>query len=886
MKVLEIRATEGPNYWSVKREQLVVMLLDLEEMEHKPTNLIPGFFTRLQNLMPSLYEHRCSRGVPGGFLFRVKEGTWMGHVMEHVALELQTMAGLKASFGQTRGIGEPGKYHVVFEYDEINAGKYAAEAAFRITSALIDDTSTLIDDLNFDIRAEVEAIRAIACKNKLGPSTSSLVAEAKRRNIPVIRLDDNALIQFGYGAAQRRIEATLASTTCSIAVDLAGCKAATKNILRSGYIPVPEGRKFSSEEELKEICEELGFPLVIKPVDGNQGNGATTDIRNFDEASAAFKIAKGFSSNLICEKFIIGSDFRILIINFKFEAAALRTPARITGDDIHTINELISVANEDPDRGDGHENSLTKISIDEVTLNFLKHQQLDLSTVLPIMQEVFLKPTANLSTGGTAEDVTELVHPDNIKLFERVARIMNLDICGIDVIAPSLAEPITDNGGSIIEVNAAPGFRMHLNPTIGKRRNVAKPVLDMLFPDDNNGRIPIIAITGTNGKTTTTRLIAHITKQAGYRVGFTTTDGIYIDDQMILKGDCTGPVSSKAVLKDSYVNMAVLECARGGILRGGLGFDQCDIGIVTNIASDHLGMGGIDCLEKLARVKATVVESVKPGGYAILNADDDLVFAMLENLRCNIALFSMNPDSQRIADHIHRGGMAAIYENDFITILNGKMRFRIGRVSQMPITFSGAATFNIANVLAASLATFIQKIHPRDIFGALLSFIPCPETIPGRMNVFEFHDHKVIVDYAHNPHSVQAIASFINSLPATRKIGVITGVGDRRKQDIKAIGTEAAKIFDEIIIRHDDDMRGLSKTELDSLISEGIKEVDPSKKITIIDSELQAVEEVLKNHISGSVSVILTDNIKAVVTKLKGVMIKRDMNHEEERYEL
>ncbi|MHA4843834.1 cyanophycin synthetase [Flavitalea antarctica] len=868
MKVLEIKATEGPNYWSIRRQQLIVMLLDLEELEEKPTNQIPHFYDRIKEMLPTLWQHHCSEDMEGGFFERVKHGTWMGHVIEHIALELQVLAGLKADFGRTRGAGEPGKYYVVFDYEDQESGRYSAEAAVRIAGALVSGQQ-------YDINSEIGTIRAIAARNRLGPSTASIVDEAKSRNIPVIRLDEDSLIQLGYGAAQRRIEATIASTTCGIAVGLASCKNATKKLLSANYIPVPEGQKFSTETELKMICESLGYPLVIKPVDGNQGKGATTNIRNYDEALAAFRLAKDFSNYLIGEKFISGVDFRVLIINFKFEAAALRTPARVTGDGVHTIAELIQMENEDPRRGDDHENELTKIKLDEITVNFLKQQHLAPDAIVPRRKEVLLRPTANLSTGGTATDVTDQIHPANIKLFERVARIMNLNICGIDVMAPSIAEPITENGGAIIEVNAAPGFRMHLNPTVGKARNVAKPVIDMMFPGNGNGRIPIMAVTGTNGKTTTTRLLAHIAKHAGYHVGYTTTDGIYIDDEMILEGDCTGPVSTRTVLHDSWVDMAILECARGGILRGGLGFDQCDVGIITNIAGDHLGLGGIDTMEQLAKVKSTVVESVKPDGYAILNADDPMVYALREKLKCRIALFSMNSDCPRLREHVAKGGLAAIYENNFITILEGKMLFRIGRASQLPITFGGAASFNIANVLAAVLAAFIQKIHPRDILEALMGFIPGPETIPGRMNVFEFPDHKVIVDYAHNPHGVESIAEFLRSMPASRKIGVITGVGDRRSEDITALAYEAAKIFDEIVIRHDEDMRGRDIAELDQLLTDGIKQLDPEKKITIVDTEIHAVQEVLNNHTSGSISVIFADNIKAVVDEVRKAYIKK-----------
>jgi cyanophycin synthetase len=873
MKVLEIKATEGPNYWSIRRHNLIVMLLDLEDLEERPTNLIDGFHERLKTLIPSLQEHRCSEDRPGGFFHRVKEGTWMGHVIEHIALEIQSLAGMNCGFGRTRGSGEKGRYHVVFAYEDMSAGKYAAAAAVRIASALVEGSA-------YDLQQDITAMESLAAKNKMGPSTRSIVDEAIKRNIPVIRLDDDSLVQLGYGSAQKRIEATITSNTSNIAVDLAGNKAATKNLLEANYLPVPKGRKFYQEEELQEIIDEIGFPVVIKPLDGNQGKGATTDIRSFEEALIACKIAKDYGTQLICEKFIQGSDFRALVVNYKFQAAALRTPANVRGDGVHTVRQLINKANSDPKRGDGHENSLTKIKIDDLTINFLARQVLSLDSVLPMGKEVFLKPTANLSTGGTAMDVTDDVHPENVKIFERVARLIGLDICGIDIMATSLREPITQNGGAIIEVNAAPGFRMHLHPTEGQPRNVAAPVIDMLFPDTVSSRIPIIAITGTNGKTTTSRLLAHITSQAGYKVGYTTTDGIYIDGQMVVEGDCTGPVSTRTVLKDPLVNMAVLECARGGILRGGLGFDQCDVGIVTNVAEDHLGLGGIDCLEKLARVKATVAESVSREGYAVLNADDDLVYEMRKNVSCRVALFSMDRKNPRIIEHTRKGGLAAVYESNFVTILNGKTTYRIGRVQQMPITFEGAANFNIANVLAATLAAYVQKIHPKTILEALKSFVPCAETIPGRMNVFQFPMHKVIVDYAHNMHGVKSMGAFINTLPATRKIGVITGVGDRRSQDITALGTEAARIFDEIIIRHDNDLRGRNPEEIDRLICEGIHIIDPSKKITIINDEIQAVDEVLKNPVNGSVSVIFADNIKEVVRRIKEASQQRQIKQE------
>ena len=866
MKVIDIKATGGPNYWSVRKHKLIVMLLDLEELEEQPTNCIPGFYERLTALMPSLVEHRCSEGVRGGFFKRVQEGTWMGHVIEHIALEIQALAGLPTGFGRTRGAGKKGFYHVVFAYEDVEAGKYAAQAAVRIAGALIKGSPC-------NIRHDINAIQSIAGKNRLGPSTNAIVQEAIRRNIPVLRLNDESFLQLGYGAAQQRVQATIACTTGNIAVDIAGNKQVTKQLLHSNYIPVPEGRVISEEEQLLPAINDIGYPVVLKPLDGCQGKGITTHIKNYKEALSAFRLAKQISKELICEKCIAGCDYRILVIDYKFTAAALRTPPAVTGDGRQTIRELIDKINEDPDRGNDHEKVLTRIKIDEVTLALIRKKGHTLDSVLQKGHQLILKTTANLSTGGTAEDVTDEVHPDNIALFERIGRLVGLNICGIDIMATDLRTPVTHNGGAVLEVNAAPGLRMHLSPSKGKARPVAKAIVEMLFPAQKNGRIPIMAITGTNGKTTTTRLLAHITKHAGYKVGYTTTDGIYIHDQMILKGDCTGPESTRIVLKDPGVNMAVLECARGGILRAGLGFDQCDVAIVTNVAEDHLGLQGIDSLEDLARVKAVVPESVHADGYAILNADDERVCRMSDNLHCNVAYFTMNPDNTQVLQHIKNGGMAAVYDNGYLTIRHGQMVYTLAKAADIPITFSGTADFNIQNILPASLAAFIQRIHPGRIAEALKTFIPCAETIPGRMNVFDFNSFRIIVDYAHNPHGVKAIASFVRSMPASVKVGVITGVGDRRDEDIRSLGMEAAAIFDELIIRHDDDLRGRSQTDIDRLICEGIQQIAPGKKITIVSNELSAVEAVIKNAVENSVTFFFADNIKAVVDHIRSFML-------------
>ena len=862
MKILEIKVMNGPNYWSATRHKLIVMLLDLEEMEQRPTDKIPGFLERLTALMPSLYDHRCSEGVPGGFFSRIKEGTWMGHVIEHIALELQTLAGMDTGFGRTRETAQPGVYHVVFSYQEAKAGIYTAKAAVKIAEALAEGTPVSLEE-------DIQNLREIREDERLGPSTGSIVEEAIRRKIPYIRLNRHSLVQLGYGVNQHRVQATIASTTSSIAVELACDKEETKNLLEASEIPVPRGSIVYSEEGLEEAVKKIGYPLVTKPVNGNHGKGATTNIRNWEDALAGLEAAKKYGRAVIVERFITGRDFRVLVINYKFVAAALRTPAAVTGDGVHTIQQLIDIVNADPRRGYGHEKVLTAIKVDDFTMDMLAKKNYTLDTVLADKEEMWLKPTANLSTGGTATDVTDFVHPTNIFLAERIARVIGLDICGIDIMAEDLSTPITENGGSVLEVNAAPGFRMHLDPTEGLPRNVAEPVIDMLYPPGTSARIPIIAISGTNGKTTTTRLIAHIVKQQGYKVGYTTTDGVYIQNQLMVKGDCTGPISAEFVLRDPTVDYAVLECARGGILRAGLGFHNCDVAVVTNVAEDHMGLGGIDTIEKLAKVKAVAANTVFPEGYAILNADDDLVYEMHKTLECKIAFFSLHEHNARVKAHCAKGGIAAIYENGFITILKGSWKIRVEKVTNVPLTFSGMAEFNIANVLAATLAAYVQDFKTEDIRQALQTFVPSPALTPGRMNMFHFRNFSVMLDYAHNTHGLQAIGKYVATVDASMKVGIIAGVGDRRDEDLVSLGEAAAHIFDEIIIRQDKNLRGRTEQEIIDLMTQGIHNVDATKKITVIRKESEAIDYAIKNAVKDSFIIVISDVVPDALEQVK-----------------
>ena len=871
MRIVEIKVMRGPNFWSVRRSKLIQMKLDLEEMEQKPTNLIPGFKERMEKLMPSLYEHRCSEGEPGGFFNRVIEGTWMGHVIEHIALELQTLAGMDTGFGRTRGTGVEGEYYVCFSYIEEDAGVYAAKAAVRIAEALIADKL-------YDLSDDIQRLREIREDTRLGPSTGCIVDEAGKRGIPFIRLNKHSLVQLGYGVHQKRIRATIASTTGNIAVDIACDKEETKNLLEAAEIPVPRGVVIRTEEGLKDAVSKYGYPLVIKPIDGNHGKGNTTNINTWEQALTAFAAAKNYSRSVIVERFITGFDFRILVINYKFICAALRTPAAVTGDGKSSIQQLIDETNKDPRRGYGHEKVLTQITIDQFTQKMLDDKGYTLETVPAKKELVLLKPTANLSTGGTSTDVTDEVHPANIFMCERIAKIIGLDICGIDIMATDLKTPVSENGGAILEVNAAPGFRMHIEPAEGLPRNVAEPVVDMLFPKGSTGRIPIIAVTGTNGKTTTTRIAAHIAKIAGKKVGYTTSDGVYIQNQLMMRGDCTGPVSSTFVLKDPTVDFAILECARGGILKNGLAFQNCDVAIVTNVASDHMGLGGINTLEQMAKVKAVVPETVFPHGYAVLNADDDLVYEMKKNLDCNIALFSMDENNPRIKQHSKKGGLSTVFENGYVSILKGTWKIRVMHVKEIPVTFEGKAVHNINNCLPAVMAAYLYRdISIEDIRSALSSFLPSSTLTPGRLNFFNFKNFTILADFAHNPHGLNLLCDFVNKLDYPKKIGVISGTGDRRDEDIRELGRISGRHFDEIIIRQDKNLRGRTAEEIVNLLVEGITETKTKEiPINIIYNEKEAIMHAYNNAKPGSLITIMCDVVAEALDLIKGLKEKED----------
>lgn len=841
MKILEIRALKGPNYWSNRRHKLILMRIDIEDMEYKPSNTISGFTDRLVALLPSLHEHRCSKGYEGGFIERLHEGTYMAHIIEHTAIELQVSAGIQSGFGRARGYGEEGIYTVVFDYEEERVGFYAAQAAFDLVEAMIAGQP-------YDLNKAITDLREIRDEERLGPSTNAIVQEAQKRNIPYIRLNNYSLIQLGWGIHQQRLQATVTGKTSSIGLEIASDKQMTKELLNNSGIPVPFGFSVSHIDELEPAVEKTGYPIVIKPLDGNQGKGATINIHSMQEAEQALRDALEWSESALLEKFIPGFDFRMLVINNKFVAAAKRTPAHVVGNGISTIRQLIDEVNKDPRRGFGHENMLTEIKVDNMTLHILDQQNLTTNSVLPEGRILYLKNTANLSTGGTSEDVTDTVHSWNIFLAERISKIIDLDICGIDLVASNLNEPLNEIGGTVLEVNGAPGFRMHLEPTIGQPRAVGQPVVDMLFPDQKNGRIPIISVTGTNGKTTVTRLLAHIMKTDGKKVGYATTDGIYIQNRLLYKGDCSGPDSARFVLRDPTVDFAVLETARGGILRSGLGYNLADVSVITNVTDDHLGLEGIDTLEKMTRVKSVVAENVYPEGYTVLNADDDQTYGMKEGLNSNVVLFSLNPKSERILEHCNSGGTAAVYEDGYITINRAGWIIRVENVLNIPLTFDGRAAFQIQNVLAATSAAIVQGVKVEELRVSLQTFAPSSSQSPGRVNIFAIEDYQVMIDYAHNPASMEAVGKFVNELDSGHKVCTIAGTGDRRDEDLKKYAWLAAEYFDEVIVWEDKQYaRGRDSNEIMNVILQGARSNPNRGNVHVIRSEDDAMNYAL-NH--------------------------------------
>lgn len=862
MKILHTRTLRGPNYWSIRRPKLVVVRLDLEDLAESPSDTLPGFYEGLVQVLPSLEEHFCSPGCHGGFLRRVQEGTMMGHIVEHVALELQVLAGMTVGFGRTRETSTPGIYQVVVEYKNEAAGRYATRAAVRLCQSIVETGTYAAHELQTDL-ADLKQLRVEA---SLGATTEALVVEAEARGIPWMEIENCDLFQLGYGKYQKRIQAALTSSSNVLGVELACDKERTKAVLENMGAPVPAGDLIYSFDELEPTIERIGgYPIVIKPLNGNHGRGITINVGSWQEAESAYDRAREISRGVIVEHFYAGRDHRILVVNHQVVAVAERVPAHVVGDGSKTIAELVEQENQDDRRGNGHDNVLTQIKLDKSTDEMLDRQGFTVDTVLDAEQVAYLRATANLSTGGTAIDRTDDIHPETVWLAERVSRIIDLDIAGIDVITTDITQPLREADGVIVEVNAAPGLRMHLAPSEGVARNVAAPILQMLFPLDNPTRVPIVAVTGTNGKTTTTRLIAHIARQVYDAVGFTTTDGIYIGDHLLEKGDTTGPQSARMILQDPTVEMAVLETARGGILRSGLAFSRCDVGVVLNVAADHLGLGDIDTIDQMARVKGVIAEAVHADGYAILNADDERVAAMADRVTGKVAYFSMDAQNPLVENHVQNGGIAAVYAEGHIVILQNEWVHRIEHVKRVPLTLGGRATFMIANALAASLATFVQGIKVEQIRAALRSFEASAHQTPGRMNLFNMGRYHVLVDYAHNPAGYAAVGGFVKNWSGPT-IGVVGGPGDRRDEDLTDLGRLSATFFDHMIVKEDDDGRGRPAGNAAELIVQGIAQANDSTASYVVQlDEITAIEDALEHAPEDALVVIFPEQVSRAI---------------------
>ncbi len=868
MKILERRVYRGPSqhaHFPVMR-----LTVDLGELEAWPSAKLAGFNQALLAALPGLDQHTCSFGVAGGFVRRLTEdeGTWLGHVLEHVAIELQQAAGAKVTFGKTRSAGAPGQYHVVYEYEEEKVGDAAGDLALALLQQLLpaELRSQPALDPSWNFRAELDALITLAQRRQLGPSTGSLVRAAEARDIPWLRLNDYSLVQFGHGKYQKRIQATVTSETRHIAVEIASDKEETNRILGDLGLPVPQQRLARTAEEAVRAAERLNYPVVVKPLDANHGRGVSINLKTSDEVRIAFDKAREHARTIVVETYLEGFDHRMLVVNGSLVAVAKRVPGHVVGDGVTTIAGLVEQVNADPRRGIGHEKVLTRLEFDHQAQRLMEQRGVTAEHVLAAGEVFFLRSTGNLSTGGTAVDLTDVVHPDNREMAERASKAIGLDVAGVDFITVDISRSYREVGGGICEVNAAPGFRMHVAPTEGKPRDVAGPVMDMLFPPGTPARIPIAAVTGTNGKTTTARMLAHIHKMDGRKVGLATTDGVYVDGERTVVGDMTGPRAAQMVLRDPEVDLAVLETARGGLLRAGMGYRACDVGAVLNVAEDHLGLKGIDTLEQLAEIKRIVVEVAR--GTAVLNADDVLCLKMADHTKAaRIAYVTMNPRHELVRQHISAGGLAAVLEDQIrgqmITLYDHGAHLPLVWTHLIPATLEGAALHNVQNAMFAAVMAFAMGVKVENIRQGLRTFDTTFFQAPGRLNVYDKLPFKVILDYGHNPAAVQAMADLVGRLEVTgRRIGVVSAPGDRRDDDLRAIARIAGKAFDHIIFRRDEDRRGRGASEVptlmqDTLIALGV----PAAQLQVIVDEQQAIDAALKLAQPGDLLVIFGDNI-------------------------
>lgn len=864
MRIGGIQAMRGPNIFNHK--PVLLMKLYLEELTEKESYEVPGFIDRLQSLLPGVHDHHCAMGRPGGFIERLYGGTYFAHIVEHVALELTELAGIPAYYGKTLYANARGLYDVVVEYKAEQATRYLLQRAVELVQ-------TLVHGEPFPLERVIAEAKRIAAETELGPSTRAIVEAASRRNIPWFRLNNGSLVQLGYGKNRKFIQATISDHTKCIAVDIVSDKILTKSLLQQASIRVPQGRSVQTEADAMEFLSEMNGPIVVKPQDANQGKGVSLNLATAAEVRHAFQIASDYSAAVMAEEMLWGKNYRVLVVNGKLAAASERIPAHVEGDGQHSIVELIEMANMDPRRGDEHEKPLTRIVVDPIMIRHITKCGWSLNSIPAAGEIVYLRESANLSTGGIAKDVTDLVHPEVAALCQRVARIIGLDICGIDLIADDISRPPTDDTCAVIEVNAAPGIRMHHYPSEGTARDVGEAIVNMLYPPGTSARIPIIAITGTNGKTTTTRMIAHVLGRTGKAVGMTTTEGIFINGQRVAEGDTTGPRSARTVLCDPSVEVAVLETARGGIVRSGLGYDWSDVAVMTNIQPDHIGQDGIEQMEDLLHIKSLLAERVLEGGTLVLNADDEHLAALAEEPRIRkvkkrIMYFSLYVNHPLIKRHLAIGGTAYFVKNGWIVEATGSLERRIVQTASIPITFGGTASFHVANTMAAIAACRASGVSVDAVAASVLEFRSDWHN-PGRTNLYRVADGYVMVDYGHNPDSFSAVCEMAARWKGRKVTGVIGVPGDRDNSVVDQAGRVAARGFHRLIIKEDQDLRGRMRGEIASLLLQAALAEVPERECVVELHEPSALRRAICEIEQDEIVVVFYEKLAPILEVLQ-----------------
>ncbi|KMY49180.1 cyanophycin synthetase [Peribacillus loiseleuriae] len=837
MKINRVRYLKGPNYFSYSPTLLIE--LDIEELEYQPSDIIPGFNEALMASMPSLLSHTCSPGYTGGFFDRLKRGTWMGHILEHIAIELQNLAGIEVKRGKTIAGENPGIYYVTYSYKEEKSGLCAFNSAVKIVESILSESKPV------KIESYVAEIEELYYANKLGPSTEAIYQAALKAEIPVQHIGDDSLLRLGTGSRQKFVQATITSQTSNLAVEHSCDKQMTKDILTNCGLPVPIGMVASTLEEIFLKADLIGYPLVLKPLKGRQGQGVMTNIKNREQLFNIVNCLETEGESYIIERYYQGSDYRLLVVNGQLVAASMRIPPYIIGNGTDTIQELIELENKNPLRGDDHEKPMTKIPLDHSVSCYLEKMNLSLQSIPEKGDIIQVVGNANLSTGGKAIDVTDQVHATIKDIAVSAAKAINLDIAGIDVICPDISKSFNREELAIIEVNAAPGIRMHHFPSEGKKRDVGAAIVNYLFKDRTEAAIPIIAITGTNGKTTTARLVSHFLSEVGRKVGMANSDGVYIGGQCIDEGDCSGPISARKVLANPNVDYAVLETARGGILREGLAFRHCDVGIITNVAEDHLGSDGIVTFEQLVKLKRLIAEVVHESGYCILNAEDSNVAKMSSHSKGKIIYTSLTEQNGLVKEALQEGAVVW-YVNDsgwIIYACEGKKeRFLLG--SDIPITINGTAKHNLANLLQALAAAYSQGVTMDQLRERALCFYPDSELSKGRFNIRELNGRKIIIDYAHNVSGLAAIFDTVKNFAKRRVVSVIAGPGDRKDEDLRKMAELLSKHSDILMLKEDDNLRGREPLEVAKIMKETAINKHMSKKnVLIVPKEPDAYRE-------------------------------------------